>query len=121
MVLHIRTDPDGLGTMTMPMHQGVGSCTGEMTPSSSMCFNSSLIFSRSGNGTFLGVNKENGFASDFSLIVYSPLKLPKPENNAGYWLGIFCSMALMPDITSSALIAGSPNRLFCKWRMTNIL
>lgn len=69
----------------------------------------------------MGVNKEKGFASGFSLIVYSPLKVPNPENNAGYWSGILCSIALMPDITSSDLIAGNPSRLFCKLQMTNTL
>ena len=49
---YIRTNPDGLGTMTMPVHQGVRSFNGEMTPSSSMRFNSSLTFSRNGSRHF---------------------------------------------------------------------
>ena len=70
-------------------------------------------YSCKGKGTVLGVNKKS-FASNFSLIVYSSLKVPKPQNSVGYWSWILCSTALLPDIIPSDLIADNPSRLFCK-------
>ena len=73
-----------------------------------------MTCSRNGSGTFLGVNRQKSFASGCSLIVYSPLR---PENNLGYFSGILWVMVFMPVMTSSALMAGKPSKMFinCDW------
>jgi len=116
----MRTDPEGLGTTTIAAHHCVGSSTREITPSFSIRCISCLTFSRSGSATFLGVNRQNGLASGFNLIVYSPLNVPSPEKSVGYCSGILV-MEFIPVMISSALIAGNPNRLFCKLCITNTL
>ena len=101
----MRIEPDGFGTTTMAAHHWVGSSTRDITPSFSIRCISFWTLSRNGKCTFLGVNRQNGLASGRSLIVYSPLNVPSPENNVGYWSGMVWVMALIPLMTSSALIA----------------
>ena len=80
----MRIDPDGFGTTTMAAHHCVGSFTQDIIPSLSVCHISSLTFSHNGSGMFLGVNRQNGLVSGYSLIVYSPLDIPSSENSFGY-------------------------------------
>ena len=107
----IRINPDGFGTTTMAAHHCVGSFTWDIIPSLSICCISSLTFSRNGSGMFLGVNRQNGLASGYSLIVYSPLNIPSQENSFGYCSGMLWVMAFMPVMISSALMTGKPNKL----------
>ena len=44
---------------------------------------------------FLGVHKQKGLASGYSLIMYSPLNVPSPENSLGYCSGMLWVMAFM--------------------------
>ena len=54
--MQILTSPDRLGTTTIPAHQGVGSVTGEITPSVFIRCSSFWTFGRRGMGTLRGVN-----------------------------------------------------------------
>ena len=64
----MRTVPFFFGTATIPAHQGVGSSTLEMTPNSSILFNSSVTLGRNGKGIFLGVDNAYGIASGSSCM-----------------------------------------------------
>ena len=52
----------------MPAHQGIGCCTLDMTPWTSISFSACLTLSRRGNGIFLAIPSENGLASGFIRI-----------------------------------------------------
>ena len=52
----------GLGTRTIPEHYSVGSVTLEITPMSSILFNSVCTASLRGKGTLLGAERATGMA-----------------------------------------------------------
>ena len=64
-------DPDGLGTITSPEHQYVGSVTGDMTICRCIASSSTFTFGSRGCGIFLGAYKYTGLASERSVIVQS--------------------------------------------------
>ena len=50
----------------------------EITPIASILFSSSVTLEQSGSATCRGVNREYGFASGVSFILYSSPRLPNP-------------------------------------------
>ena len=110
---HRRTSPERFGMITIPAHQDVGSLTFDITPNDSI--SSFLTLSRSGIGTFLGVNSARGVASFFRLIKYGSPKFPSPVNTLGnsrltslselYVSSSFCT-------SCRAVRAGRPSKSF---------
>ena len=66
---HTRSFPDGLVTMTIPAHHGVGSLTLEITPSFCIRCSSFSTSARCGSATRRGTYMANGVASGFRRIV----------------------------------------------------
>ena len=67
-----------LGATTMGAHHSFGWSTGEITLIFNILSVSCLVSSYSGIGTFLGTVSAKGFASSFSLMVYSSFMVPSP-------------------------------------------
>ena len=74
----IRRVPFALGTTTIPAHQGVGSSTGDITPSDSIRASSSSTFGCCGSGMWRGAMSEYGLVSGLSFISYSSPRLLRP-------------------------------------------
>ncbi len=66
--MQIRTEPDFLGTTTIPAHKGVGTSTLEITPMASMHSSSLATVSLNGSATLRGEKSEYGAASGLSLM-----------------------------------------------------
>ena len=73
----------GVSTMTMLFTQSVGSSCFLITPSFSILWSSSLTWSWSATGTFLGACTTGGTLGS-SLILYSPGRQPNPLNESAY-------------------------------------
>ena len=74
----MRSEPDLLGTTTMPEHQGVGLSERDITPSNSIRPSSFCTFFLKGIGTTRGVNKANGLVSGARLILKLSGNVTKP-------------------------------------------
>ena len=66
-------------------HQGMGSCTGDITPILCIYCNSDCTFDLSGRGILHGALRANGLWLGLSSIVYACANVPSPVNKAGYY------------------------------------
>ena len=112
------TEPDFLGTTTMPEHQGVGLSERDITPSDSICPSSSCTFFLKGIGTTRGVNKANGLASGARLILKLSGNVPRPVKIALSGSLVRSSIASTTVSMFSDWMAGRPKRFCCKFLTT---
>ena len=79
MLTQILTLPEGFGTTTMPAHYGDGSSMWDITPRDSIRLSSFCTSFLIESGTCLAVCSAYGLPSGFSGVLYSSLRIPKPE------------------------------------------
>ena len=111
-------------TTTIPVHQGVGYSTFEITCIDSILSNSCFTLVHRGMGTCHGVKIASSVAPSFSLIVYSSPKLPKPwksDRNLSITLQ-FAELLIDSTVTArfKDLIEGNPSKFHFKWATTYI-
>ena len=80
---HTLTSLLSLVVTTMVAHHSVRWSTGDITRLSNILAILCVVSSYSDVGTFFGTVSANGFASSFSLMVYSSVIVPSPSNSDG--------------------------------------